>query len=158
MSIPAAPDMVQIYCAFKESNDTAFKNKNIVLFHRYIDDIFIILIADNEESTMKRLSTLHYCKLEVIWEVDDLVTTFLNLTIMIKDGAIVFQISRKPQNHCERLPFSSSHPLTVKEGTFLGEMSRIAKLCNFERDYIQTILEVREIYLTHGYPAKILKC
>jgi hypothetical protein len=157
MGVPAAPDVAQLYCAFEESNEPAFKNTNILLFRRYIDDILVLLIAEDRASAMEQLSTLRYHKLEVIWEVDDVQTTFLDLTIMMKDGATVFKPYRKPLNHYERLPFSSSHPLTVKRGAFLGEMSRMARLCGFERDYKQAILEVRDIYLTRGYPAGMLK-
>jgi hypothetical protein len=98
MGIPAAPDVAQLYCAFEESNEPAFKNTNIFLFRRYLDDILVVLIADDKASAMEQLSILCYHKLEVIWEVDDLKTTFLDLTIMIKDGAIVFKPYRKPLN------------------------------------------------------------
>jgi hypothetical protein len=91
---------------------------------------------------MEQHSTLPYFKLEVIWEVDDLNTTFLYLTITIKDGAIVLKPSRKPLNHYEILPFSSSHPLMVKPGGFLREMSQMARLFGFERDYKQATLEL----------------
>jgi hypothetical protein len=46
MGIPAAPDVAQLYCAFEESNEPAFKNENILLFRYYIDDILVVLIAD----------------------------------------------------------------------------------------------------------------
>jgi hypothetical protein len=48
--------------------------------------------------------------------------------IIVKEGAIVVKPYRKPPNHYERLPFSSSYSLTVKWGAFLGEMSWMARL------------------------------
>ena len=147
MGVPAAPDVAQLYCAFEESTAERFKKDNILLYRCYIDDILVILIAENKTSAMEQLSDLSFDSLEVIWEVDGRSTTFLDLSISLENYSIVFHPYCKPLNHYERLPFSSSHPLLVKRGAFLGEMSRMARLCSYEKDYKTAVYQVRDIYL-----------
>ena len=78
-SIPAAPDVAQLYCAFEESTAERFEKNNILLYQRYIDDILVILIAVNKTSAMEQLSDLSFDSLKVIWEVDERSPTFLDL-------------------------------------------------------------------------------
>ena len=70
MGVPAAPDVAQLYCAFEESTAEQFKNDNILHYRRYIDDILVILIAEDKTSTMEQLKDLSFDLLEFIWEVD----------------------------------------------------------------------------------------
>ena len=156
MGVPAAPDVAQLYCAFEESSAERFKNDNILLYRCYVDDILVILIEEDKTSAMEQLSDLSFDSLEVIWEVDERSTTFLDLSISLENDGIVFRPYRKPLNHYERLPFSSSHPLLVKRGAFLGEMSRMAHLCSFEKDYKTAVYQVQDIYLHRGYPVRML--
>ena len=156
MDVPAAPDVAQLFCTFEESTAERFKNDNILLYRRYINDILVILVGECKNSAMEQLSDLSFESLEVIWEVDERSTTFLDLSISLENDSIVFRLYRKPLNHYERLPFSSSHPLLVKRGAFLGEMSRMARLCSFEKDYKTAVYQVRDIYLHRGYPVGML--
>ena len=52
MGVPAAPDVAQLYCAFEESTTERFKRDNILLYRRYIDNILVILIAEDITSAM----------------------------------------------------------------------------------------------------------
>ena len=156
MGVQAAPNVAQLYCAFEESTTERFKKDNILLYLRYIDDILVILIAEDKTSPMEQLSDLSFDSLEVIWGVDERLTTFLDLSISLENDGIVVRPYRKPLNHYEQLPFSSSHPLLVKRGAFLGEMSRMARLCSFEKDYKTAVYQVGDIYLHRGYPVGML--
>ena len=156
MAVPAAPDVAQLYCAFEESTAERFKDDNILLYRCYIDDILVILIAEDKTSAMEDLSDLSFHSLEIIWEADERSTTFLNLSLSLENDSIVFRPYRKPLNHYKQLPFSSSHPLLVKRDIFLEEMSRMARLCSFEKDYKTAVYQVRDIYLHRGYPVGML--
>ena len=156
MGVPAAPDVAQLHCTFEESTAEWFKNDNMLLYRRYIDNRLVVLIAEDKTSAIEQLSDLSFDSLEVISEVDERSTTFLDLSISLENDSIVFRPYRKPLNYYERLPFSSSHPLLVKRGAFLGEMSRMACLCSFKKDYKTAVYQVLDIYLHRGYPIGML--
>lgn len=70
---------------------------------------------------------------------------------------ISYKLYRKALNNYERVPFASHHPLDVKRGTFIGELSRLAALSSTRAYYEQAVSDVRMIYLSRGYPDTLLK-
>ena len=61
---------------------------------------------------------------------------------------------RKIQSHQERIPWISAHPLDVKKGTFVGEMSRLATLSSLWSHYSEAIRGLTALYIKRGYPQK----
>jgi len=59
----------------------------------------------------------------------------------------------KTQSHQERIPWISHHPLDVKRGTFIGEMSRLATLSSIHSTYCNAIKSLAALYIAHGYPS-----
>ena len=81
---------------------------------------------------------------------------FLDLTITCETGYLSFKPYCKPLNSSERLPFTSAHPLHVKRAAFLGEVSRISRLCSKYDTYYNEIAHVRDIYRKRAYPPHFL--
>ena len=74
----------------------------------------------------------------------------------LEAGYLSFKPYHKPLNNYERLPYTSAHPLHVKRTAFLGEVSRIARLCSrYNTDYTE-ISYVQDIYLKRTYPPHLL--
>ena len=63
---------------------------------------------------------------------------------------------RKAGNHQERIPWISAHPLDVKRGTFLGEMSRLAVLSSTMETYTEALKDLIKLYIHRGYPADLV--
>jgi hypothetical protein len=63
---------------------------------------------------------------------------------------------RKAGNHQERIPWISAHPLDVKRGTFLGEMSRLAVLSSTMETYLEALRDLISLYIHRGYPADLV--
>jgi hypothetical protein len=59
-------------------------------------------------------------------------------------------------NNHERIPWISSHPVDVKRGTFIGEMSRLAMLSSNSSHYLDAIVELKNLYLGRGYPQPLV--
>ena len=64
---------------------------------------------------------------------------------------------RKARSHQERIPWISHHPLDVKRGTFIGEMSRLATLSSRKSDYIEALKSLVALYVTRGYPRNYIE-
>jgi hypothetical protein len=63
---------------------------------------------------------------------------------------------RKARNHMERVPWISHHPLDVKRGTFIGEMSRLATLSSLHSHYCTAVKSLAALYIARGYPSDLV--
>ena len=126
MGIPAAPDVANLYMSyFKDSFASEF-----LLCKRYIVDVFYLVKADSKKAALEQSAKVHADGLMLTWSVEEKAVNFLDLTISLETGYLSFKPYRKPLNNYERLPYTSAHPLHVKRAAFLGEVSRIARLCS----------------------------
>ena len=130
MGVACSPDLANLYMAEYEQHMPSVEG--ILLYQRYIDDIFTIILADSEEDAERRFrhSMPAPPGLEFTVEVSEHRMVFLDLEIFRnkKDSHFQFRAFRKPLNHFERIPFSSAHPYWMKRGAFVSELSRLATL------------------------------
>jgi len=152
MGIPAAPDVANLYMAHFENSFAG----EFLLYKRYIDDVFVLVKADSKKAVLEQLSKVKADGLTLTWSVEEKTCNFLDLSISFETGYLSFKPYRKPLNSYERLPFTSAHPLHVKRAAFLGEVSRIARLCSKHDTYYNEIAHVRDIYLKRAYPPQLL--
>jgi len=158
MGVASSPHIANLYAAKYEQH--MIKDPKVLLYKRYIDDIFTIIIASTKEDALKYAKeTLSFPGLNLKWEVDKYRMVFLDLEVMHvpSTGQYDFRPYRKPLNHFERIPFSSGHPKWMKKGTFLGEMSRLAALSSNLDIYKQSVEELASIYLSREYPLNVVK-
>jgi hypothetical protein len=62
----------------------------------------------------------------------------------------------KALSHQERIPWISHHPLNVKRGTFIGEMSWLATISSLHSTYCEAVKGLASLYIAHGYPADLV--
>jgi len=83
--------------------------------------------------------------------------TFLDMTLFFdKDKMLQWRPYRKLLNHFERIPWISAHPVYMKKGTFLSELSRVAMLSSQYDMYVSACREVADIYIARGYPPMLI--
>jgi hypothetical protein len=152
MGIPAAPDVANLYMSHFENSFAS----GFILYKRYLDDIIILVEAVSKKDALEQCSKVRADGLTFTWTVEEKAVNFLDLTVSLEAGYLSFKPYRKPLNSYERLPFTSAHPLHVKRAAFLGEVSRIARLCSRYNTYYTEIAHVRDIYLRRGYPGALL--
>jgi hypothetical protein len=82
---------------------------------------------------------------------------FLDMTLYIdRFGDVEHMPYRKSRSHQERIPWISHHPLDVKRGTFIGEMSRLATLSSLHTHYRDAIDALAGLYIKRGYPSDLV--
>ena len=99
------------------------------------------------KAALEQCAKVHADGLTLTWSVEEKAVNFLDLTISLEAGYLSFKPYRKPLNNYDRLPYNSADPLHVKRAAFLGEVSRIARLCSRYNTYYTEISYVRDIYL-----------
>ena len=157
MGVADSPDIANLYGAYFEIiQGQALNNPRVIYYKRYIDDIFAIITAESEQDALDFASNLiNFVGCRITWDVSNTMCPFLDV-LVFKDPSdpehIHFTPYRKQHNHLERIPFISHHPIDVKRGTFLGEMSRLAALCSRYEYYQDAMHSLQGLYRARGYP------
>jgi len=111
MGMDATPDIANLYAAMYEhelfEREPVLRN-NILLYQRYIDDIFTIVLAENLDACKSILGKLILLRLKLNWEFSHMSAVFLNLDVWRNPHhspqRIKYQPYHKPLNNFERLP------------------------------------------------------
>ncbi|KAH8149769.1 uncharacterized protein LAJ45_06400 [Morchella importuna] len=168
MGAACSPDVANLYAAkYEFDNQSKFLEKDVngngVLFYcRYIDDILSIIQADSLEQCRAILNKHNLGPtLQVEWAImreGEGPSPFLDLDIDILTGEtrVDFKLFRKPFNHFMRIPWESSHPITVKRAGFQGELTRIATCSSRKEFYKTAVAEYVELLTARGYPRQVL--
>ncbi|THG95847.1 hypothetical protein EW145_g7889 [Phellinidium pouzarii] len=159
MGVACSPDIANLYGAYYEK-DIMKDTEDILMYGRYIDDVFAIVYAESSSAALSLVANrLKIGPCEITWEVTEWGTPFLDLFVFV--DPITRRIQHKPfrkaHNHTERVPWASFHPIDVKRGTFLGEMSRLATLCSQPKFYLEAMTELAALYVARGYPIGLIK-
>lgn len=160
MGVACSPDVANLYGAIFESDKVTEMKKSgsLHFFGRYIDDLLAVVTAPTKEAALAFCQQIKYEDVELTWDVSDRHMPFLDLFVYI--DPVTNQIEhtpyRKARNHLERIPFASHHPMDVKRGTFLGEMSRLATLSSKFLHYSDACKELIALYYARGYPKRLI--
>ncbi|KEP45355.1 reverse transcriptase, partial [Rhizoctonia solani 123E] len=145
MGVAHAPDMANLYGSYYENQIIPTLGKNILYYGRYIDDVFFVVRAPNAEDALKLCQNLVIEGVKIVWEPPKQYGVFLDVRLWIGDQSLEYRPHRKNGNHLERVPWISAHPLDVKKGTFMGELSRLATLSSSDVIYYDACVDLRNL-------------
>ena len=161
MGAPPAPPWAILYYAVFEDVFLPHFADDLLLYRRFIDDVFGIFLVDPAqpqrfEDLAKAMNTKK-CKLE--WIVQPLSQTvdFMDLRITIAGSHLETTIFEKA--HCLHLyiPPISPHPPGLLPGMVHGGIFRIFQLCSSADDQTRKTLELFRNLQYRGYQSKDLK-
>ena len=157
MGVAASPDIANLYAA--PADRSLAIQREVKFLKRYIDDIFSIIKAPTAEEALniaKRNWQLAGCT--VHWATPGKTCVFLDMFIYLDErNQIQWKPFRKAHNHLERVPWDSSHPIDVKRGTFIGELSRLAVLSSRFDHYSDAASDLAALYQHRGYPDVLVR-
>ncbi|CCO36879.1 hypothetical protein BN14_11026 [Rhizoctonia solani AG-1 IB] len=157
MGVAHAPDMANLYGSYYENKIIPSLGKDILYYGRYIDDVFFVVRAKSADAASKLCTNLIIDGVKIVWEPPKQYGVFLDVRLWVGDNSLEFRPHRKNGNHLERVPWISAHPLDVKKGTFMGELSRLATLCSNDVLYYDACTDLRNLYIRRGYPPNLVK-
>jgi len=158
MGVSCSPDLANLYGCFFEERANIHSHPNVPFYGRFIDDcIGLVYALDEEDAKTFFSNTIVFDNCTIEWSASDSYMTFLDMTLYFdKDKVLQWKPFRKPLNHFEHIPWISAHPLYVKKGTFVSELSRIATLSSMYASYADVCREVADIYIARGYPLMLV--
>jgi hypothetical protein len=118
-----------------------------------------IVYANSIEEALQKVSVVKYPGLEIEWSASDKNMPFLDMFVYIDPcdkSRPQHKPYRKAWNRLERIPWASAHPLDVKKGMFVGEMSRLATLSSTHADYLEALQDLHNLYVSCGYPPNLI--
>lgn len=165
MGVACSPDIANLYGDWFERKWIHQAN-SVAFYKRYIDDIFAIVYTDiwdpeylgekDPKPYMNEVIAFEGCTIE--WEPATRSLAFLDLWVYIdSDNSIQWKPYRKPGNHLERIPWNSTHPVDIKRGTYIGELSRLATLSSKLEHYLEAVRSLSDLYVRRGYPLAVIK-
>ncbi|KAG8684899.1 hypothetical protein FRC09_015076 [Ceratobasidium sp. 395] len=155
MGMHHAPDLANLYGSYYE-NPVIPTIPGLLYYGRYIDDVIFIIKAATAREAVEKAQVLKIGTCRIAWEPASTYGVFLDIRLWVENGRIHHRPHRKIGNHLERIPWVSAHPLDVKRGTYLGELSRMATLCSTLILYNEACKELRELYIKQGYPPNLI--
>jgi hypothetical protein len=158
MGVSDSPDLANLFGYYFERAVGVLTNPSIPFYGRYIDDCLAIVYATSEQEALNTISTIKFDGCTIEWNVSDSHQPFLDMTLYkdFRDNTLQHMPYRKARNHMERIPWISHHPLDVKRGTFIGEMSRLATLSSLNSHYCDAVHGLAAMYIARGYPSDLV--
>lgn len=159
MGVADSPDLANLYGCYFEDKSGVIGHPLIPYYGRYIDDCFALVYASSENEALGLISSLiKYDGCVIEWSASDKFSPFLDMCLFFDEfGKLQHMPYRKAGNHQERIPWISHHPLDVKRGTFIGEMSRLATLSSTLVTYLEALKGLVTLYVVRGYPEQLVK-
>ncbi len=148
MGISCSPVLANLYMAIDEMEYV----NDFDLYARYIDDIFC-LTSDADETNRVSSQGLQINRKKSQHRMEFLDTE----VIQEPDFTLHYRLWRKPLNHFQYLPWSSSHALAVKRSVVKGELTRINTNTSKEEFFLEARKDFWHHLVARGYPIRVLR-
>jgi hypothetical protein len=136
MGSPMIPPYANIFM-YQLEKDIVHKHTasgSLILFKRFIDDVFIITRNSDISELQEELNTMKPF-IKLTWTPPAKHCNFLDLVISIKNNKLHTNVYQKQLNTYAYLPFHSYHTTAQKKGFIKGEAIRYARICTSEADF-----------------------
>ena len=132
--------------------------EKILIWKRYIDDVFMLFKGSAEECTsfVEGLNKLMPGAVKFKFEYSRQKIEFLDLEIMIENGLIETNLYIKPANLQLYLDYFSNHPEPCKEGIVYSQALRIVERCSKEADVEKQLDNLKEKLEDRSYPTELI--
>ena len=144
---------------FHEKDIVEQYSQFLVLYRRFIDDIFAIWCGPRD-TLLKFLGALNTKndRIKLTHCISDSSISFLDLCLYKDNSSSVLQFStyQKPLNKYLYIPFESFHPSSNKKAFIKGELMRYARNSSSFKSFCETRDKFWKRLRLRGYPFKFL--
>ena len=157
MGTPPAPTYANLVFAIHENLIVPRYKDNIIMYKRYIDDIFGIWRhspdrdIDRSKWTQFTAGIGNYDGLKWVWESHVQSIDYLDIVISIRDLKLHTTLFEKDLNLYLYIPLHSAHPPGVLTGLILGNCHRIYTLCSDATDVTKLLRMFYHRLKARGY-------
>ena len=164
MGTAVAPLVANLYAGELEVSlgmSRMMDDPRLLMYVRYIDDIFLMYKCDQEVELITFLERLQLGTLQINWTNSTRSTEFLDVEILQYPGShaqmcVATRLYSKPMNLFHYIPWSSAHPLPVKKAFVKAELTRFATICSEKRYFVDAVHQFYRNLQKRGYPVGAL--
>jgi hypothetical protein len=168
MGTACAPPYANLFLALYEESALAEFRDKILLYKRFIDDIFSIVHGsrDDVENFKSRFGALHP-NMKMEWSVSRLQLPFLDVLVSLEINPgvpasnpqfrLVTSVYQKALNAYLYIPWNSCHSLDSKRAWVKGELIRYVQICSKESDFANIRRDFLVRLRERGYPGRWLE-
>jgi hypothetical protein len=151
MGTPPAPPYATIFYAIHEITFLDEFSDELLLYRRFIDDVFGIWIPSTSSRWTQFQNTMN--AFDLTWEFSSLKkkVNFMDLTICIENRRLMTSLYEKEMNLYLYLPPHSAHPPGLISGMVMGGIFRIHTLCTNEDDKKERYKSLYRRLLARGW-------
>ena len=161
MGTPPAPPWATLYFAIFENNFLDDFTDCLLMYRRFIDDVFGIFLYDpsRPERYDQLRDAMNTCGSRLAWVMEPPAKSviFMDVVIKIKEGHIVTTLYEKEHNLHLYIPPHSCHPPGLLPGMVHGMVFRIYTLCSDAEDQKQKTLDFFFQMQRRGWSPTILR-
>ena len=159
MGTPFAVTAANAFMYYHERDIIELYSRNLTLYKRFIDDIFVIW-EGSRETLLEFLSAINTkdVRIKITYEISASKISFLDL-LLFKDSAhstLQYSTFQKPLNKYLYIPYESFHPASNKKAFIKGELMRYARNSSTFHSFQETRLLFWRRLRLRGYPARFL--
>ena len=158
MGVSDSPDLANLFGYHFEKSSGILQHPLVPFYGRYIDDCIAFVYAESANEAKSLLdNTIKFDGCVILWDVSDKSCQFLDSVIF---KGVFNELRWRPYvkagNNRERVPWVSHHPIDVKKGVYIGELSRLSVLCSHKEIYIEAVRDLNALYQARGYPIPLV--
>jgi hypothetical protein len=157
MGIADSLDLADLFDWWFEDSCKVLSNLLIPFYGHCINDVFALVYTNSEEEALAHIQIIQFDDCCIEWNVSDQFQVFFDMTLFIdENNKLQYMPYCKQCSHQERIPWISHHPLDVKRGTYIGEMSQLATISSTHCIYCNVIQGLASLYIARDYPGELV--
>ena len=153
MGTKCAPTYASLFMGkFEEVNIIPKIRNSIMLYVRYIDDIFLIWkgTEDDLKKFLIEINEVHH-SIKFDYELSKESVNFLDCKVSISGNRLSSSVYTKPTDRKSYLHAKSYHPKSTKEAIAYGQATRLKRICTEETDFWEAADRLRDDLVKRGY-------
>ena len=152
MGTKCAPTYASIFMGlFEETHILPRIKDQILLYVRYIDDIFFLWKGTEEDLNkfLRTVNELHpTIKFDFVYSKSK--SVFLDCNISLTDRKLKTSVFSKPTDQKAYVHSKSYHPQATKEAIAYGQALRLRRICNEEADFREAANKLKSDLVKRG--------
>ena len=153
MGTKCAPTYASIFMGlFEQTHILPRIKEHILLYVRYIDDIFFVWRGSEAElkKFLDTINTLHP-SIKFDYEHSRSKSVFLDCSIQIENRRIKTSVYSKPTDRKAYVHQKSFHPTSTKEAIAYGQALRLRRICTDDADFREATSKLESDLTKRGY-------
>jgi hypothetical protein len=153
MGTKCAPTYASLFMGkFEETYIIPKIRNSIMMYVRYIDDIFLIWKGSEEDLNkfLIEINEVHH-SIKFDHELSRKSVNFLDCKVSLTGNRLSSAVFTKPTDRKSYLHAKSYHPKSTKEAIAYGQATRIRRICTDDKDFWEAADKLRNDLVKRGY-------